>query len=205
MPLAMHFDDASVRFDLLKSGVTGQLTDDLARWWRRDAASCGATRMHIDDGTSAELLSAKVEEGKEATGVVGMPVRYHYAFNGRKRCAKTRKVARQGLGFGTCIEEREVGVCLDGVMRFLGHSYCKLTIGLLVSARAQLKLRNHGQLRETRNRRCFSDRVMSDEVSMRTTTELFKWEHGHAGERVDLRRLVCEMVPQLMGETWRQF
>jgi hypothetical protein len=30
MPLAMHFDDASMRFDLFKSGVTGQLADDLA-------------------------------------------------------------------------------------------------------------------------------------------------------------------------------
>jgi hypothetical protein len=100
--------------------------------------------MHIDDGTSAELLAAKVKEGKEAAGMVGMPVRYHHAFNWRKRCAKTRKVAREGLGFGTRVKEREVGVRLDGVMRFLGHGYYKLTVGL-VSTRAQSKLRNHGQ------------------------------------------------------------
>ncbi len=40
---------------------------------------------------------------------------------------------------------------------------------------------------------------------MRTATELLKWENGRAGERIYLRHLVGEMVPQLMGETWRQF
>lgn len=74
--------------------------------------------MHIDDGACAELLTAKVEEGQEATGMVGMPVRYHHAFNWRKGCAKTRKVAGEGLGFGTCVKEREAGG-LGGVMRFL--------------------------------------------------------------------------------------
>lgn len=161
--------------------------------------------MHINDSACAGLLATKIKEGKEATGVVGMPVRYHYAFNWRKRCTKTRKVAREGLGFGTCVKEREVGVCLSAVTRFLGHCYCKLTIGL-VSTRAQSKLRNHGQLREeTGNRRRFSDRVKGDGAPIRTTTELFKWEHGHAGEGIHLRRLLSEMVPPFVSETWRQF
>lgn len=47
--------------------------------------------------------------------------------------------------------------------------------------------------------------IMSDKVSMRTAAKLFKWEHGYASERIHLGRLVCEMVPQFMGETWRQF
>ena len=110
--------------------------------------------MHINDSACAGLLAAKVKEGKETTGVIGMPVRYHYAFNLCKRCTKTRKVAREGLGFGTCVKEREVGV--RAVMRFLGLCYFKLTIDL-ASTRAQSKLRNHGQLRgETGNRRYFS-------------------------------------------------
>jgi len=75
--------------------------------------------MHIDDGACADLLAAKVEEGKEATSMVGMPMRYHYAFYGRKRRAKAGKVAREGFRFGTCIKERGVGVRLGGVSRFL--------------------------------------------------------------------------------------
>lgn len=79
--------------------------------------------------------------------MVGMPVRYHHALYGRKRRSKAGKVAREGLGFGTCVKEREVGVRPGGVMCFLGYSYCKLSIGL-VSTRAQSKLRSHERLRD---------------------------------------------------------
>ena len=75
--------------------------------------------MHVDDGAWAELLTAKVEEGKKATSMVGMPVRYHHAFNWRKRCTKTGKIAREGLGFGTCVKEREAGGGVGGATRFL--------------------------------------------------------------------------------------
>ena len=75
--------------------------------------------MHIDDGAWAGLLTAKVEEGKKPTSVVGMPVRYHHAFNWPKRCAKTGKVARKGFRLGTCVKEREAGGRVGGVMRFL--------------------------------------------------------------------------------------
>ena len=47
--------------------------------------------------------------------------------------------------------------------------------------------------------------VIESIMSNRTAAELFKWEHGYASERIHLGRLVCEMVPQFMGETWRQF
>lgn len=58
----------------------------------------------------------------------------------------------------------------------------------------------------TDNRRYFSDRVIGgEEMLIRTATKLFEWEHGRAGERVHVRRLGCEMVSQLMGETLRQF
>lgn len=77
--------------------------------------------MHIDDGACARLLAAKVEEGKEPASMVSMPVRYHHAFNWRKRCAKTGKVAREGFRLGTCVKEREAGDRVGGVMCFLVH------------------------------------------------------------------------------------
>ena len=75
--------------------------------------------MHIDDGACARLLAAKVEEGNESTSMVGMPVRYHHAFNWRKRSVKTGKVARERFGLGTCVKEREAGGRVGGVTRFL--------------------------------------------------------------------------------------
>lgn len=51
--------------------------------------------------------------------MVSMPVRYHHAFNWRKRCTKTGKVARKGFRLGTCVKEGEAGGRVGGAMRFL--------------------------------------------------------------------------------------
>ncbi len=75
--------------------------------------------MHIDDGACTEVLTAEVEEGKEATSMVSMPVGYHHTFYRRKRYAKTGKIARKRLRFGTCVKEREARSRVWDVMRFL--------------------------------------------------------------------------------------
>ena len=123
MTLPMLLYRAPVGLDVIKCGITRQLADDLARWWGGDATGSRAIWMHIDDGSHSTFLATAIQKGKQAAGVVSMPMRDHDAFNQAKGRAETGQITGERLGFWTSIEKCEAGtwarifICLLEVLR----------------------------------------------------------------------------------------